>query len=271
MDNDFALALHICLSGSAILQGRSAAAAAFSPNSTTLRYINEMTFERRLKSRWETIAQDIHEWLTLLKNEGCRQLVLRQRETVGDLPKQAEAVFPDSSPWELIGAVKKKETEWWQSDWQAFRTREHRNWQVAWRSAGTSATPGQMGISISLARSNLKNSLQQATAFAKKNRLELWCEWFADAIEQLSSRTPSFKFFSDLQSRELLDLEEMQLLATATHSWVFGGMGSWNDHWFEDAKVQKQYEAVSRDLYGAMMLAFMSALDQATRVRKSGA
>jgi hypothetical protein len=42
-------------------------------------------------------------------------------------------------------------------------------------------------------------------------------------------------------------------LAMATRSWVFGGMGSWNDVGFYDADTQAEYRRVSEHLFQAVV------------------
>jgi hypothetical protein len=38
-------------------------------------------------------------------------------------------------------------------------------------------------------------------------------------------------------------------------SYVFGGMGSWNDMGFQKPETQKEYERVSKELYEAVKFA----------------
>jgi hypothetical protein len=49
-----------------------------------------------------------------------------------------------------------------------------------------------------------------------------------------------------------------RLLATAARSWVFGGMGTWNDLTF-DGSEEEAYEEVSAELYDAVLGAFVAA------------
>lgn len=56
----------------------------------------------------------------------------------------------------------------------------------------------------------------------------------------------------------LLPLEAIQLLSAAQSSWVFGGMGSWNDLGFE-GEDQATYESLSEELYGTVNRAIVAA------------
>jgi len=42
---------------------------------------------------------------------------------------------------------------------------------------------------------------------------------------------------------------------------VFGGMGSWNDQYFETPEAQQQYDAISARLYGALSAFFVATLN----------
>jgi hypothetical protein len=53
-------------------------------------------------------------------------------------------------------------------------------------------------------------------------------------------------------------LAARRLLAIATNSWVFGGIGSWNDLGFVE---DQRYQSVSEPLYGAMMNAFLASVN----------
>jgi hypothetical protein len=55
-------------------------------------------------------------------------------------------------------------------------------------------------------------------------------------------------YHSDLMPENAYGMAEQQLLFAASHAWVFGGMGSWNDMGFEDKQVQHRYETVSSAL-----------------------
>ncbi len=48
-----------------------------------------------------------------------------------------------------------------------------------------------------------------------------------------------------------------QLLAAATRPWVFGGMDSWNDLWFEDPALGPRYEALTPALFEAVVAAII--------------
>jgi len=47
----------------------------------------------------------------------------------------------------------------------------------------------------------------------------------------------------------------------AVKAWVFGGVGSWNDVYYQDPEAAAEYAAVSRNLYGAVLLALVASVN----------
>jgi hypothetical protein len=56
-------------------------------------------------------------------------------------------------------------------------------------------------------------------------------------------------------------LPRVRLLARASAAPVFGGMGSWNDMTFADDRSQRAYDEISRQLFAAVMAAFLAAVN----------
>jgi hypothetical protein len=56
-------------------------------------------------------------------------------------------------------------------------------------------------------------------------------------------------------------LEARRLVAAAVRSWVFGGMGSWNDIGFSDPALLSVYNSVSEDLYMSVIEGFRDGIN----------
>ena len=65
-------------------------------------------------------------------------------------------------------------------------------------------------------------------------------------------------YHQDLAPDGLLSSRSIALLNACQHAWVFGGMGSWNDHVFNGLE-QDVYEQVSERLFAAMTEAICAA------------
>lgn len=106
----------------------------------------------------------------------------------------------------------------------------------------------------------LAAALEDARAFASSQNLMPWRDVFDRASSLLESESPEIPYHSDLLP-EQAGLARRRLMAAAAWAYVFGGMGSWNDIWFDGDTVQ--YEHVSRSLYQAVMFAIDAAANRA--------
>ena len=87
---------------------------------------------------------------------------------------------------------------------------------------------------------DLKTCLENIIEFAHQETTESWVKIFKNARETLENENPESDFYQyDLISWNNYDLENKQLLMSASKAFVFGGMGSWNDMSFEK-KEKKQ-------------------------------
>ena len=89
--------------------------------------------------------------------------------------------------------------------------------------------------------------------FASAHKLEPFAGWFEDALALGDSPSPDPPYHGDMLPQTGYPLEARQLLAMATRSWVFGGMGSWNDAGFSDEDVQAHYQEITKRLYRAVL------------------
>ena len=73
----------------------------------------------------------------------------------------------------------------------------------------------------------------------------------------------------DFAPESILPAEARQLLAAVHWSWVFGGMGSWNDLLFE-GEDQKTYDRISERLFQAVNAAIEQAASDAAETGPKG-
>lgn len=128
---------------------------------------------------------------------------------------------------------------WW-SAWSVTRQTgsDRRIWSVTYREAEPPTTPDSNSSSAQ-ARTEFEGALADAIQFATSHNMG-FDRLLTKARERLKSPQPLENFHaSDVVPDGLMDLENSQLLASCSAAWVFGGMGSWNDVWFE-GNDQKQ-------------------------------
>jgi hypothetical protein len=107
------------------------------------------------------------------------------------------------------------------------------------------------------AAGDLDGALKRAAAFADEQDLASWAELFRRARRASGGG-------SGLGARLLpagWSGTAGRLLDTAGTAWVFGGMGSWNDVGLADPAARDEYDAVTRELYAAVMQAIVAAVN----------
>lgn len=73
------------------------------------------------------------------------------------------------------------------------------------------------------------------------------------ALPRLDSDAPAAGYYNEaLIPDQDHSLEARRILYTACSAWAFGGMGSWNDQYFENPDDNKRYDEVSARLYDAI-------------------
>src|SRR5262249_46335868 len=107
------------------------------------------------------------------------------------------------------------------------------------------------------ARASLDRALTDARAFAAKAHVPGWGDAFTDAIETDDDRPP---YMPDLMD-PAFPAAARHLIAKAARSWVFGGMGSWNDLGFSDESRRAEHAEVSRRLFAAVLNACVAAVN----------
>jgi hypothetical protein len=107
---------------------------------------------------------------------------------------------------------------------------------------------------IETAYRDLESSLVEAQNFSEGRKFG-WEKWFGKAVELLHNHSPVLPFYADLLPSTFENIRIRQLLAGALQAWVFGGLGSWNDVYITDSSLEKEYQQISKSLYGSVIQA----------------
>jgi hypothetical protein len=146
-------------------------------------------------------------------------------------------------------------------------------WEVSYRIVSRAGRTELPRPDLAQRSAALRRSLAGAREFTvREPALQVFGGWFDQALALLESDEPSIEYYPDLLPAVGYSLEARRLVAAAARSWVFGGMGSWNDIGFSDATLLDAYKAVSEDLYTSVIEAFRdgtnsSSADQPPRRR----
>lgn len=161
----------------------------------------------------------------------------------------------------LIQANKPGTSDYWEARWTVGdqQRADHRIWQVTYgRIARSRPREAAEQVDLGVIRERFRSVLVEIRAFAVKQDLGGFANCFANGLEDLDSESPANGFHKELLNASLLPVSAIQLLSAAQSSWVFGGMGSWNDLVF-DGQDQEIYERLSEELYIVVNQAIVAA------------
>lgn len=167
--------------------------------------------------------------------------------------------FSNGGRWALLATGRRPII--WFPHWEVAdrNAGDNRVWGVTFVGAWADGSPAPSRVPIDLALTSLTSALVEARELSQEQGLGEWADWFADALERGRAQRPEVPFHPDLAPRPPVTEDAARLLAAAAKSFVFGGMGSWNDVWLRDAEARSRFEAVTRDLYRATLGAFVAA------------
>ena len=103
-----------------------------------------------------------------------------------------------------------------------------------------------------VATRTVETALSHALAFSKQHHTG-FNACFEKGLRSLESKSPlrSCGYHPPVAAR-VYPLKARQLFAACWQSWVFGGMGSWNDTGFTNQRVMKRFTRVTSELSTAL-------------------
>jgi len=235
---------------------------------STFEYVRRVAFDMHDSAdgrSWE--AAGVEGWLNGARERGIERFWLsipdpRHVDVAGEqVPDRMLVAFAGAGSWSLLGTLGGRPTEMWSVSW-ALGDRnapDRRIWDVAYHGQTAESEPPPVHEDVAVTEGRLLTALGEAESFARERKeVEGWADWFAEARRLASGADLGPRDFPDMLPPQGFSEPARRLLATAARSWVFGGMGSWNDLTFE-GKAEEDYEAISAELYGAVLGAFVAA------------
>jgi hypothetical protein len=239
----------------------------FYPQNSTFQHCDFVDFREMKKknifsSKKEIIvSENPTEWLDYLKSESCLKLRLYYKTVKKDDHKMAGFVGGGGN-W-FIETIYPKHSDLWISRWNHNKNLTEKPWQVTYGKAIEKRPIINQQFDINQIREKLKTCLEKITEFASQETTENWGKIFEKAKETLENEKPESDFYhNDLINSNNYDLENRQLLMSASKAFVFGGMGSWNDMWFDNKEVEEEYNRLSSELYDLMMKSITCAINK---------
>ena len=241
------------------------------PQNSSFRFCNQVDFRLHLKKRLfvkssvSTICENPNEWFRYLKDTCCKQLRFHYRHSgeVQALDDYNLAGLVGGGGHWLIEACYGPESVLWNNFWDVTEPYggENRIWHVTYITDGRRSQPWGVGIPIAKAKERLLETLHVIRDFAHDQNLDSWKNIFETALTTISSDNPEIDFPQLDLLPEKVDRYTRQVFYSAAKAWVFGGMGWWNDNWFEVEDIQTEFQRVTSNLFDAVNEAYGSVLN----------
>jgi len=204
-------------------------------------------------------------WLSSLATGGVRRLAAvagTDPQTRGALTLEAHqsVAFANAGDWALVSEGPTQEV--WRPTWRVGTGGGAGRGPVVVYRASRPPRPLEVpATSVAAAAATLAAVLEDAGDFAAEAGLTPWDQVFVLALAARSADEPQTAYFPDLLPTDW-PRPSRSLAAMASTAWVFGAMGSWNDLSFADEATRSRYDAVSVDLYRAVLDGLVTAANR---------
>lgn len=257
MQGEIAQIAALVLHGNYALQGNTSSS--FWPDNSTFAFCKSVDFVTLDRDGGLTVAQafaaDPLQWFDRLASAGALGMRLHCHPSAGAAGDRVSAGFVGGGPAWLVEVLSAPASDGWQSRWELGDRDdpERRIWTATFGRVltGVQRMSDQTADADSLCE-RLSATLEAIRGFAGRHELTGFANSFSIGLEALQSPTPlGLVYHTDMAPREFVDLSAERLLAVAQSAWVFGGMGSWNDLYFEGDEG-RLYERLSDQLFSLL-------------------
>ncbi|HWA14882.1 MAG TPA: hypothetical protein VG817_00515 [Gemmatimonadales bacterium] len=199
-------------------------------------------------------------WFNALRARGIQRLHLIRlpAEPEGTLRSYDRSAFANGEQAAIAAVDPRGRMELWVPQWHSVERGRQQTWVLRYRGspAGT-WSEALRGKGVQEVTSALRETLREIAAFAAANELEHWAEHFDRAASLLDPSARQYN--ADMLPEAGYTAEARRLLTTAMSGWGFGGMGSWNDTGPVNSDDYPRYQALTQQLYDAIMDALIAA------------
>ncbi|MGY5857766.1 MAG: hypothetical protein RTU63_00235 [Candidatus Thorarchaeota archaeon] len=212
----------------------------------------------------KVLASDTIKWYKYLKSQGAKKLKLFCKKSENtDLPDHISAAFVGGGSWWIIEVQFDSTSDLYLSGWVPPDTVGDGRGKTHYLLFNHDMKHlDDISLSVSEAREKLHTILRELAEFSRKfKHVEHWANNFESASDVLDEFEPTAD--DEFIPTGIYPKEVRQLIEAVFASWVFGGMGSWNDmaHMAMSADNHKSHAQLSEELYSAMCDAVVSAVN----------
>lgn len=237
-------------------QAQGVRTATFFPTNSTCQFCEYIRFIRQeggllgMGRSWRVAADTPDQWLDMQAKRSRGAIISREGGSDPRLSDRMSAGFVGGGGKWKLWIVEGEKADVWNASWHVGNRNAPANriWRVTYAQIATEVAHTIAAEALEPLRHRLGIALSGALAFCARHKIEGFRSQFQQAVECLSSAEPfSLIYHKDLAPAGTLTLSAQQLLAACSAAWVFGGMGSWNDLYFEGDK--DSYDRISEELF----------------------
>jgi hypothetical protein len=263
MNGELAQLISLVTFGNTYLRGIVQNAPELFPSHSTFKYVSDVKFQGELP-KFRIFKKNIvsinstSSWFESIRKSNATQIGLVVLDIKHKVPNHIAVAFANSTTWGLQVNTNSS-TQFWIPFWKVGNRNDpnSRIWSIEYKMQ--SQPQNILPIPpISAMKNNLRNAMNDSLEFCVKAKLIQWQDWFSQAERELNNVNSPFPYHPDLVPENILLQEARSLLVGACKSWVFGGMGSWNDMYFESPEFQKEYQVITEKLYQSVCNAILA-------------
>jgi len=199
-------------------------------------------------------AADPASWIEKLRRNEVRAIRMTYKPSgetqTGPTDRMLVGFVGGGGHW-LLKTAGPSGSDYWEGRWIVGDQNhaDRKIWQVTYGRIAVNQPPQlETPPDLESLKRRLAKNLNEISAFARRQHLDGFAKAFESGLTHLESSSPGSGLYHNDMLSHRMPLAAAQLLSAAQSSWVFGGMGSWNDLGFEGDE-QGKYESLSEELY----------------------
>jgi len=251
MNGPLAQLVALTCQGNAFIQGSKIAK--FFPKNSTCQYcdyIHFIEFKKNLfgKVKEKPVAANPDGWFILQKRKGITgfRMTRKPKNDPNISDRMSSGFVGGGGEWSLQATSHDGICHDWSSRWDVWNqdAPESRIWRVDYGLVRSLEDKGPYHRDLGIVWGEFKESLIDIHDFSRSYTQDGFTDCFAKALVAIDDPDSDIGYHKDLFFANQLSAQARSILKAAMSSWVYGGMGSWNDMGF-DGDAQKEYDRVS--------------------------
>ncbi len=212
----------------------------------------------------KVLAPDAKKWFSYLKNQDAKRIkILYKPSSQAGLPDHISAAFVGGGSRWLVEVQFVDKSHLYLGGWVPPEDSVSDSWKTHFvrleRELDHIEYPA---LTVTESREQIARVLRALIEFVKRiEHTQHWADNFNNSLKTLNEFEPQAS--DDFIPSGIYSKDARQLIETAFRSWVFGGMGSWNDLAFS-GEDHEQYAVLTRELYEAVCNAIVSGVNSYT-------